>query len=135
MNQKGLKSKAQIAKMIASKLSKELGFITEGTLQKAERDCRLIVIEDKGFVHFHHRKDGQTTIYEIGVTEESQRQGIGKQLICQVKQAARKRGQKTLFAKCPQGLPSNHFYKKIGFQPVRIEKGRKRKLFCWELKI
>lgn len=55
----------EYAKEIAKKFPKELGFVNK-TWLKAQYDKReLIVMPDVGYVSFHHRKDDQTTIYEI----------------------------------------------------------------------
>ena len=34
-----------------------------------------------GFIHFHKRKDGVTTLHEIGVHKDYQRLGIARELI------------------------------------------------------
>jgi ribosomal protein S18 acetylase RimI-like enzyme len=123
------------AKQIASKLSAQIGFITTAALEKAAKDKSLIVVSGKGFVNFRHRRDGQTTIYEIAVDPDFQGQGIGKHLLYRLWLSCVRKGQKTIFAKCPEDLPSNGFYLSQGFQLIKVEAGKKRRLNCWEKRV
>ena len=65
----------------------ELGFIIRSALERSINASEIIVAVDKndgntlGFVHYHHRKDGQTTLYNIAVNPAYQKRGIGAQLI------------------------------------------------------
>ena len=63
--------------------------------------------------HWHLRRDGQITIREIIVEQNEQRNGLGKLFIKRLKSVP---GAKSLFANCPADLPSNEFYKALGFK-------------------
>lgn len=123
------------AKQIASSFSKELGFVNRAALTESESRQELEVIPDIGFAHFHHRKDGQTTIYELAVAKEYQKQGWGRLLFFRVLCAAIEKKQTKIVAKCPEDLSSNNFYLSQGFKLSAVELGRKRKLNKWEYTI
>lgn len=63
---------------------------------------------------FHKRRDGQITIHSI----LSERKGAGREIIEYLKSVP---DSKSLFAKCPQQLESNGFYKHMGFVLERKE--------------
>lgn len=131
-------SKSTTAKKISTKFSKELGFVNLAALQESEsKGCLELVGDnyDTGFVHFHHRKDKQTTIYSLAVLPEFQRCGWGRLLFYRVLCSAIEQGQNKILLKCPQDLPSNNFYKRLGFSLSQVEEGKKRKLNVWEYKI
>ncbi|MBI3950593.1 MAG: GNAT family N-acetyltransferase [Acidobacteria bacterium] len=85
-----------------------------------------------GFVRYHHRKDGITTLHEIAVLKSHPSTGIGRSLIEALRNECVTLGQKTIRLKCPLDLPANGFYSHLGFQRVSIEDGRKRPLAVWE---
>lgn len=125
-----------IAKEVSNKLKRELGFVNRAALEKSFLVNELDVIGDGvGFVNFHHRKDDQTTIYELGVKPEFQRQGWGRLLFYRVLCSSIEKGKIKIVAKCPIDLPSNRFYERLGFQLKKLEPGRKRPLHVWEYKI
>lgn len=62
--------------------------------------------------HWHLRRDGQVTIREIIVEQNEQGHGQGKLFIERLKNIP---NAKSLFANCPADLPSNNFYKHLGF--------------------
>jgi len=121
------------AKAISSKFSSQLGFVNLAALQKAFESQELEVIPDVGFCNFHHRRDGQTTIYEIATTRHGE--GWGRLLFYRVLCSAIERGCNIIVAKCPVDLPSNGFYERLGFELSAIEQGRKRQLNRWVYKI
>jgi len=78
-----------------------------------------------GFANTHKRKDGWTTVYEIGVHPAWQRRGVGWSLINVLPRPVR--------LKCTvDNEGANAFYDWMGFQLARVEDGRKRKLNVWE---
>jgi N-acetylglutamate synthase-like GNAT family acetyltransferase len=85
-----------------------------------------------GFVRYHHRKDGITTLHEIAVLKSHLSNGIGRSLFEALRKECVSLGQKTIRLKCPLDLPANGFYSHLGFQRVSIEGGRKRPLAVWE---
>jgi N-acetylglutamate synthase-like GNAT family acetyltransferase len=130
--------KAEIAKSIASKLSHELGFVMRGTLlERAMAKELLIATPNIGFCSFHITGKKQCTIYEIGIDPDFQGQGHGKALLTQLKMICYKRSARTIFAKCPEGLPSNQFYEHMGFKLSHVERKQppRRNLNCWEYKL
>lgn len=120
------------AKQISVKFSNELGFVNKAALEESEAKGNLEVIAETGFVHFHHRRDKQTTIYSLAVLPECQKQGWGRLLFYRVLCSAIENSCDRIVVKCPEDLPSNNFYKHIGFKLTNIEAGKKRKLNCWE---
>ena len=125
----------QEAKKIASSFSREIGFVNQAALEASLKRSELEVISGVGFIHFHHRKDGQTTIYEIAVDRASQKHGWGRLLFYRVLSAAIELGQSNIFLKCPIDNDSNGFYERLGFVLERIDPGKKRPLNCWRYKI
>lgn len=88
------------------------------------QDLQFVSIPDVGFCNYHHGRDKQTTIYEIAILKEYQRQGYGRLLFYRVLCSAIERGYDRIVAKCPVDLESNGFYVRLGFKLVEIETGR-----------
>lgn len=124
------------AKKIASQFSQELGFVNSAFLQEQLAKNELIVLENIGFINFHHRKDNQTTIYEIAVTKEYHRQGYGKLLFFKVLCSAIDNNKTFIQLKVTfDNLNAQSFYQKIGFKKVGEEQGKKRRLFVYRYDI
>lgn len=127
------------AKKIASQYPYELGFVNSAALEEALRKKTLDVIPSIGFVHWHHRRDGQTTIYSLAVTKDYHGQGYGRLLFYRVlcslveyrKRSLPLQNKFSIVAKCPQDLQSNHFYEHLGFKLDGTEPGRKRAFTRW----
>lgn len=83
----------------------------------------------------YHRRDGVTSLHELGVAEDCQSGGIGTFLVNDTIDACRKRGMTILRLKTVVGLRSNHYYPRFGFVKVGLEKGRKRELNVYELSL
>lgn len=128
-------------KKISSKFSKELGFVNSAALNESASKNEVEVIPGIGFVHFHHRRDGQTTIYSLAVLPEHQSQGWGRLLFYRVLGSLVEHrnhsgaGEFNILAKCPENLPSNEFYSHVGFKLTEVEKGKKRKLNIWKYSV
>lgn len=131
------------AKKIASKFSSELGFVSTAALKESfDKQC-LDVIPGVGFAHWHHRRDGQTTIYSLAVLKEAQKQGWGRLLfyrvLCSLIECRnhfdRSASKFSIVAKCPENLPSNSFYRAMGFDLVATEPGKKRALNVWHYSV
>lgn len=122
-------------KIIADRHRYELGFVLTPSLVKSISDGELFVAEQGnivvGFVHYHHRKDHQTTLYHIAVNPQNRNQGIGRSLIEALDQETHKFGNTHIQLKCPQDLRANEFYRKLGFILRRVEAGRLRPLGVW----
>jgi len=117
----------------------ELGFVLRPALQEAIADQELFVAEVEdliaGFVHYHHRRDRQTTLYHIAVREERRGQGIGRALIEALSVESTSRGQRQILLKCPKNLAANDFYANIGLSLICAEKGKRRELNVWVLQL
>lgn len=117
----------------------DLGFIPKTAFSEAVEKGWLLVakIDDVvvGFVRFRHRHDKTTTLYEIAVANHVKRRGIGRMLIYKLIEHARQYNQLEIKLKCPANLPANHFYHALGFQLVRVDKGKRRDLNVWRLEL
>jgi len=124
-----------VIKHLADQHKKELGFVLRPALEKAITDQELLVaqVEDQvvGFVHYHHRRDGQTTLYHIVVDTNFRSQGIGKALVDALTLEAKRHGKRQILLKCPVDLAANSFYQRIGFSLLRDEEGNRRRLRVW----
>ncbi|MCS7266388.1 MAG: GNAT family N-acetyltransferase, partial [Armatimonadetes bacterium] len=127
------------AKRVADKHRHELGFIVRKTFEDAIKENRLLVVTENdevvGFTHFRLRKDGVAIIYDIAVLPSHRRRGYGRQMVNRVLELAKRDGCHCLILRCPQDLPSNEFYRHIGFELAGVERGKKRPLNIWRIKI
>lgn len=114
---------------------RELGFVLRPSLIKAvELGEVLVAIRERkivGAVHYHHRRDGQTTLYHIAVDPLYRSQRVGRALITRLQKLCSQRGMTCILLKCPAELPSNTFYKRVGFEYRDREKGKHRELNVW----
>lgn len=116
----------------------ELGFIIRAALEKSIQQAELIIAvthdeELAGLVHYHHRRDAQTTLYSIVVDSPWRERGVGRCLIDALRDECRIRKQHFILLKCPQGLPANDFYAHYGFNLAKKEIGKHRPLNVWTL--
>lgn len=127
-------------KHLVDRHKNELGFVIRSALERSIQLSEIIVAINTddilaGFTQYHHRKDGQTTLYNIVVDKNYQRQGIGKRMIDKLKAEAKERQQHFILLKCPEELPSNEFYRNYGFTLSEIEKGKKKPLSIWRIDV
>ena len=124
-------------KRIADANKLALGFVTRATLAAGMRHGWLAVAESAGqvvgFVHYRHRKDSQTTLYEICVVEDWRRKGVGHLLLRALVAECASLQKASLRLKCPQDLQANKFYERLGFLLAGTESGKVRTLNVWEL--
>jgi N-acetylglutamate synthase-like GNAT family acetyltransferase len=115
------------------------GFVVRASLEERVRKGGLLVAEQQralvGFVSFHHRRDGWTTIHELCTRAENRKRGVGRALVQQVEQEALHKRQNGVRLKCPLDLPANGFYARLGFTRVGIEEGKRRPLAIWEKRL
>ena len=108
-------------------------------MESINKEQLLIALDAEGqvvgFNQYRHRKDQQTTLYNIVVAEDLRRSGIGSALLDELCTDATSAGKKTIFLKCPQELPSNRFYESYGFTLLDVEKGKNRPLSIWQLQL
>jgi ribosomal protein S18 acetylase RimI-like enzyme len=127
-------------KALVDQHKRELGFVVRGALETSIRSSELIIatIENTGlvgFIHYRHRKDQQTTLYNIAVNHGYRYSGLGSQLIDALRHEAQLRQQKYILLKCPEELPANDFYRSYGFILSGTEKGKKKPLSIWKLQL
>ena len=127
-------------KKIADANRKELGFILRVQIQEAIDQKRIFIeiIDHRilGFVIYRHRKkDLQTTLAEICVAEEYRGQGVGRRLINALSNECEEKSRSFIQLKCPVDLPSNNFYKSLGFSYISTELGKSRKLNVWRFNL
>lgn len=123
-------------KRLADEHKRELGFIVRSALSYSilKGEMFVAISSDNtlcGFVQFRHRKDAQTTLYNIVVAESARNQSFGCQLIEELIADATRNRQDTVLLKCPIDLPANDFYRKCGFTLKQTEPGKSRPLNVW----
>jgi len=123
-------------KAILDSNKQALGFVRRAELEQGILQGEVLVGESRGIVvgalHYHHRLDAITTIYQVVVAKEVRRSGLGRALIEALEEECRQRGQQLLRLKCPIDLPANGFYAHLGFRRRGIENGVRRALAVWE---
>ena len=127
-------------KLIADANKDSIGFVLRPKLESALNRGELLVATTRngrvlGFANYHHRKDAQTTLYEICVKEEHRGNGIGRKLIQALVEESKTIGKKKVLLKCPESLEANAFYRKLCFENIAKENGRKRCLNVWALNL
>ena len=124
----GIKEDIEAISKIASKYSKEIGFVMKVVLEESCETKTLYTVlyknEIVGFCNFNIRnKDKVCVIYEICIDEKCRGLGLAKKTIELLP--------KPIQLKCPIDNKSNKFYEGIGFTKIDIEKGKKRPLKVW----
>jgi ribosomal protein S18 acetylase RimI-like enzyme len=136
---KAVQSDLDEIKNLADAHKYELGFILRPALvESITRDEIFVATNDAGlvgFVDYRHRRDIQTTLYHLVVASEWQRRGVGRRLIEALQIEAVERDKQYILLKCPEDLPANTFYSKLGFELVTRENGQHRKLNVWRLSL
>jgi N-acetylglutamate synthase-like GNAT family acetyltransferase len=123
-------------KRLADDHKRELGFIVRSALSYSILKGEMFVAINSdntlcGFVQFRHRKDAQTTLYNIVVAASARCQGFGYQLLNELIADAIRNNQDTILLKCPIDLLANDFYRKCGFTLHQTEPGKSRPLKVW----
>ncbi len=123
-------------KKIADAHRKELGFVRRPSLLESINRAEVFVARQNGniigFVEYHHRKDEQTTLYNIAIEPAYRNTGVARNLIKQLIQESKERQKTRILLKCPNDLAANSFYEKFGFELYQVEPGKKRKLNIWQ---
>lgn len=128
-------------KILVDKHKNELGFVVRGALHRSIESSEIIVAVDEiegnlvGFVHYRHRKDKQTTLYNIVVAQDKRRCGIGKLLLDSLAAEAINKEKESILLKCPIELPANDFYRHLGFKLDSTIEGKKKPLNIWSLSL
>lgn len=116
----------------------EFGFIPKAAISEAIEKGWLLIAKTHrlaGFIRYRPRRDKVTVIYEIVVDQTFRNLGVGRALIQQLVERSRELDQLEIRAKCPVDLAANQFYSALGFELVGTEKGKKRDLNVWKLKL
>jgi len=114
-------------KILSDKNINSLGFTMTGKIRESieKQHCFSAFYKDEfcGFVIFRHRKkDDQTTLSIICVEEKYRGLKIGTNLIEFLIDDCFENKKKFIQLKCPVDLPSNKFYKEMGFEIYSVEK-------------
>src|ERR1039458_9383808 len=108
-------------KRLADANRKDLGFVLSATIREGLANERCFVARERlsgkviGFVHFRHRRDGRTKLYQICVNGEVRRSGYGAALIETLATSARCQGMTEILLVCPDDSGANGFYERLGF--------------------
>ena len=130
-----------VVKHIADQHRSELGFharqayvdsLNKGELLIAKIDGCIV-----GFVRYHHRRDGCTTLYEIATSPDIRNKGVGRCLVQALIADCQRAASRCIRLLCPVELPANCFYQAIGFvrRARRSLSGSSRPLYEWELAV
>lgn len=124
-------------KALADANKASLGFVLRPALAAGIQRDWLLIAERAGqvigFVHYRHRQDSQTTLYEICVDEASRRNGVGRSLVRALAVESQSLGKARIRLKSPTDLLANKFYQQLGFELVGTEHGKRRPLNVWEM--
>jgi N-acetylglutamate synthase-like GNAT family acetyltransferase len=122
-------------KQLADGHRHELGFVRRPALLEAISQAEVVVAQNGegiiGFMEYHHRRDEQTTLYNIVVQPIYRKSGIGRKLLQSLETEVRANGKSFILLKCPQDLPANTFYERLGYECVDVEMGKSRRLNIW----
>lgn len=122
-------------KRIAHRFRKELGYIIGPILKQGIAERRIVVARVQGvlagFIHFRHKKDLTTKIYQICVETSCQRSGVGTAMMEAIVNEAREKQQHLVSLYCPEDLDANKFYESNSFARTLMFPGRKRSLVEW----
>src|SRR5262245_57005180 len=100
-------------KFIADIHRLELGFHSRQTFIDSLNKGEILVARYEsdivGFVRYHHRRDKQTTLYEIAVLPGLQGKGVGGLLVGALIEECQLVGSRQIRLSCPVELSSNDF--------------------------
>lgn len=126
-------------KSLADAHRQELGFVRRPALIRSidRQEVAVACNHQKvvGFIEYHHRRDDQTTLYNIVVDSKHRCRGIGRALMNFLRTKARNERKQVIRLKCPANLEANRFYEKLGYWLVEKESGKRRELMVWELSL
>ena len=126
----------EVIKKLADTHKRELGFILRPALARSieleELMIATVKLEVVGFIQYHHRQDTQTTLHNLLIKADYRGNGIGKRLMQALENEVMSQNKQILSLKCPEELPANDFYARLGYQQVNIESGKQRRLNIWQ---
>jgi len=127
-------------KRIADQERSTIGFVNTAVLQEAQKRGWLIVAVYQennsinhiiGFCNFRIKQDKTCTLYEIAVSKNYRRQGVGKKIFQSLVYLANKKQCTKIQLKCPSELQSNNFYQILGCKKINTEEGKNKPLNLW----
>lgn len=122
-------------KQIADAHRRELGFVRRPSLIESIKRQEVFVAQNGdglvGFMEFHHRKDSQTTLYNIVVNDNHRRESIGRLFMENLENEAIRQNKSVILLKCPEELSANIFYERLGYALIRTDPGKSRRLNIW----
>lgn len=119
---------------VFNKFTEELGFISKVQIEQAEEADQLYWKENEdgeavaAAIIRHCQNKPQTTLQDLAVAEDYRGQGLAKEIL---EEAQDDSPHPYMIAKCPQDLPSNHFYRENGWILQRVQEGKNRDLLVW----
>lgn len=123
-------------KKLADSHKQELGFVRWPVLARSIGQSEVYVAENGegiiGFLQYHHRRDRQTTLHNIAVRLDYRNCGIGRKMTMALEVESQTKGKSAILLKCPEDLPANSFYAKMGYEKVNVESGKARRLNIWQ---
>lgn len=123
---------------IFSDYTEELGFVSKVQIEEAEEGGMLYYERDDDgdmaavALIRHCKNKPQTTIQDIATDKDHTGEGYAQSLI---EEAESDSPNPYMIAKCPQDLPSNHFYRETGWQLDDVEEGKNRSLLVWKKEV
>jgi N-acetylglutamate synthase-like GNAT family acetyltransferase len=125
-------------KALADANKSALGFVLRPALAAGIERGWLLVAEYAGlvigFIHYRHRQDSQTTLYEICVDKAWRGNDVGGSLVQGLAAESEALGKVRIRLKAPADLPANKFYRQMGFTLANVEQGKRRQLNVWEIR-
>lgn len=123
-------------KQIADANKEAIGFVLRPALAENIRRGWVLVAEKAGvvigFASYRHRRDEQTTLYEICVAEGQRGNSVGRALLETLVEESQRLSKDYLRLKCPADSEANAFYASLAFEQVGKERGKNRELIQWE---
>jgi len=123
-------------KQIADANKEAIGFVMRPALAENIKRGWVLVAERAGvvvgFASYRHRRDEQTTLYEICVAEGQRGNGVGRALLEALTEEGHRLGKSYLRLKCPVDSEANAFYASLAFDQVGKEQGKAKELIKWE---
>lgn len=111
---------------LAKRNTQELGFLPRVVIADAIEKNNILIEENTGaFILYRIKQDGTTTVQYVCVPKMCRGKGIGKSLIWCLPLP--------IILKCPAFLPSNDFYRAMGFKHCGFEQNGKRPVNVWRL--
>jgi GNAT superfamily N-acetyltransferase len=130
-----------VVKHLADQHRLELGFHARQAYVDSLNKGELLIAKTNGcivgFVRYHHRRDGCTTLYEIAIAPDMRHKGVGRCLVQALIADCQRVASRCIRLLCPVELPANGFYQALGFvrRARRSRSGSRRPLYEWEFTV